>query len=397
MMARHEYNGDLIVHVVHALDVGGMELMLVDLIRRSPPRFRHVVVCLTDYSGLGNVLRGKARCYALHKRPGKDFPAYQRLWRLLRRLRPAVVQTYNISCIDVSFVAWLAGVPTRLHAEHGRTSDDPQGKNRKYRLMRRALQPFVDRYIAVSRELADWLVDDLHVDPAKVLQINNGIDTSRYRPRDDRPLRREWPDLADDDLLIGTVGRLDAVKDQRTLLQAFNRLATLCPAEASRCRLAIIGEGPMRSTLEREIKELGVGDRVWLVGRRDDVPALLGSIDVFALSSIAEGIPLTVLEAMASERPVIATAVGGLADVIDPQDCGTLVPPGDVGALAEALAAYVCDPALRRAHGAAARRRVESQFNVTAMADEYFSLYDEATNRALPQRATLRRNGGVGP
>jgi sugar transferase (PEP-CTERM/EpsH1 system associated) len=370
----------LIVHVLFSLDVGGLERLLVDLINRSPANFRHAIICLTDYSGLGEALSDKAACFALHKRQGKDVGMYWRLWRLLRQLKPAIVQTYNIGCIDANFLAWLAGVPCRLHAEHGRTADDPDGKNRRYKLLRRSLQPFIHYYITVSRQLAGWLTDSVGIRRSKVLHIYNGIDLERYRPE---AKTLPWPaEFAQDSLVIGTVGRLDPVKDQQTLLRAFKLAADRYPREMADCRLAIIGEGPARQSLENEIDRLQLNAKVWLAGLRDDVPALLAALDIFVLPSIAEGIPLTALEAMATGRPVIATAVGGVPEVVISGECGLLVPASNPRELADALVAYIRDPALRARHGAAARARVEANFDIAKMDEQYFSLYARMADKA---------------
>lgn len=369
----------LIVHVLHSLDTGGMERVVVSLINRTRDRYRHAVVCLGGFGALRDEIEDPAvACLALDKRPGKDWRCYVRLWRALRALRPDLLQTCNLGALDAALVGKLAGVRRVVHAEHGRDVSDPRGANRKYRRLRRWLQPCIDRFVAVSQDLADWLRDDVGIRASKIACIPNGIDTARYAAlagaRTARPLLGEFAPPGT--LLLGTVGRLDAVKDQAGLVDAF---ASLCEADASRAtrlRLAIVGEGAERERLEQRVAHHGLGDRVRLLGNRVDVPALLAEFDVFVLSSVAEGIPLTVLEAMAAGLPVVATRVGGVGEVVVDGATGALVPPSDPSALVTALRACVDDAGLRQRRGEAGRVRVEAKFGMTTMIGSYASLFD---------------------
>lgn len=368
-----------IAHVLYRLDTGGMENIMVKLINHTSEHYRHAVICLEEFTDFRERIEATdVSCVALHKQPGKDWSAYLRLWRTLRQIKPDLVQSYNIGAIDAVVIARLCGVRRVIHAEHGRDAGDPRGESRKYRYLRRGLSPFIDRFVVVSRELERWLTTRVGIHRSRVVHIANGIDVASVTPSPDRNASRlrfqafAFPGM----VLIGTVGRLDPVKDHLGLLSAFSALGDLLPQERHRLRLVIIGEGPQRPALESQIERLGLTGRVWLLGNRSDVLSLLAEIDIFALSSIAEGMPVTVLEAMAAALPVVATAVGGVGEVVSAGETGAVVAAGKPRELAEALVPYVQDAALRERHGTAGRHRVESQFSLAAMVSAYTTLYD---------------------
>nr|WP_314542794.1 TIGR03088 family PEP-CTERM/XrtA system glycosyltransferase [uncultured Massilia sp.] len=367
----------LVVHLIYRLDIGGLETLLVDTINRMPAhRYRHAVVCLTDYTDFAQrITRPDVALFALHKPPGLGLGVHARLFKLLRRLRPAILHTYNLGTIEYHATALLAGVPVRVHAEHGRDAGDPQGLNRKHNLLRRLLVPVIDRYVPVSRDLDAWLGKVVGIPAAKRLLIDNGVDTERFRPA---PVATDpsEPWQAEGAFVIGTVGRLQDVKDHATLVDAFALLRDMLPEQRARLRLVLVGDGPLRARLEEKIAAAGLQDGVWLAGARRDVAPAMRSFSLFALSSIAEGTPVTMLEAMASGLPIVSTAVGGIPDLVQDGVDGALVPPSDPRALAEALASYVRDEAQARRHGAAGRTRIENNYSIAAMLASYLALYD---------------------
>lgn len=365
----------LIAHVLYRLDTGGMEHIVVSLIKATRGRYRHAVITLAGFGALRSEIEDDVvACVALGKRPGKDFGCYLRLRRALRALRPDLVQTYNLGTLDLAPVVKMAGVRHLVHAEHGRDAADPAGDNPKYQRLRRWMAPCIDRYVAVSPDLRDWLVQTVHIKPAKVAFVANGIDVGTFAVARPAP-RRLLADFAPPgSVLIGNVARLDAVKDHAGLLDAFRRLRER--SHGADVRLVIIGDGPQRAELAARIAQHGLDDCVRLLGSRSDVAGLLAECDLFVLSSIAEGMPVTVLEAMAAGLPVVATDVGSVAAVVVDGETGALVPARDAGALAHALGRYVDDAALRECHGAAGRQRVAAQFGHAAMVAAYVGLYD---------------------
>ncbi len=373
----------LIAHVIFRLGVGGLENGVVNLVNRLPPeRFRHAIVCLTDYTEFrARITRADVAVYAIHKRPGHDLRASLRLYRLFRRLRPAIVHSRNLGCLEALPPAWLAGVPRRIHGEHGWDVFDPAGASRKYQRLRRVHGLLVDRFVPLSEELERYLVDRVGIPPARITRIYNGVDTERFAPGSGRPDVLPPGFAAPGDLVIGTVGRMHGVKDQLNLAQAFTRLVGAVGRAADRLRLVMIGDGPLREACAAQLGAAGLADRCWLPGDRGDVPALMRAMSVFVLPSQAEGISNTVLEAMASGLPVVATAVGGNPELVIDGETGRLVPPGDPAALATALRGYLDDPTLGVRHGAAGRARARARFSLEGMLQRYGELYANALAR----------------
>jgi sugar transferase (PEP-CTERM/EpsH1 system associated) len=372
----------LIVHVLYRLDTGGMERVMVSLITATRDRYRHAVIALAGFGAMRREIEDVVEaCVSLDKKPGKDWSCYFRLHRVLRALKPDLVQTYNIGTLDLAPMVRLAGVRRLVHAEHGRDATDPQGNFLKYHRLRRWMAPLVARYVVVSTELRDWLVDRVGVRQSKVVYIPNGVDLAKFDIEHDRPApRRRLGDFAPPGtVLVGNVARLDRVKDHAALIAAFKIMRDR--ARHGNTRLIIVGDGPQREQLEKQIADLDLQETVRLLGHRDDVAELLAECDLFVLSSIAEGMPVTLLEAIAVGLPVIATDVGGVASVVEDGVTGALVPPGDPHVLAETLGIFVVDEALRRRQGEAGRARVTTQFSLGSMVSAYVALYDELLGR----------------
>jgi len=368
----------LIAHVVHALGVGGLENGVVNLINRLPrERYRHAVVCLTGHDEFSRrIEREDVVVHSLHKREGHDLGLYGRLWTTFRELRPAIVHTRNLATLEAQVIAALAGVRGRVHGEHGRDVHDLDNRSRKYRWLRRALAPLITHFIPLSRELEAYLTDGVGVPRERVTRIVNGVDTERFRPgsgeRGVLPEGFGGPDR----VVVGTVGRLAAVKDPVNLAQAFVALLRERPERRRWLRLVVVGDGALYGAIRERLDAAGAGDLAWLPGRRDDVPEVLRALDVFVLPSLAEGISNTILEAMASGLPVVATDVGGNAELVVEGATGTLVPRADPGALAAGIARYLDQPELRRRHGRAARERAVAELSLDAMVQRYQGVYE---------------------
>ena len=237
----------LIAHVVYRFDVGGLENGVVNLINQLPREsYRHVVVALTEITDFSErIRRDDVGFVALNKRPGHGFRLFPRLFRLFRAMQPAVVHTRNLAALEASVPAWLAGVPVRVHGEHGRDMGDLDGTSRKYQRIRRLYRPFISHYVALSKDLEQYLGRDVGVESARIAQIYNGVDTARFSPAAKGRARIEGCPFTDEDLwLVGTVGRLQQVKDQVTLAEAFVRAVKRGPAMAQ-MRLVMIGDGPL--------------------------------------------------------------------------------------------------------------------------------------------------------
>lgn len=379
----------LVLHVMYRFDTGGLENGVVNLINHMPAdRYRHAILALTEVTDFRRrVQRDDVGFHALNKPPGQGFWLYPKLYRLFRELRPAVVHSRNLAALEVQLPAWAARVPVRIHGEHGRDVGDLDGRNRAYQRVRRFYKPFVSHYVALSRDLGDYLTGAIGVPGERVSQFVNGVDTDRFS----RVSAQAIPGCPFDPAahwLIGTVGRMQAVKDQTMLARAFIALLAQAPELRARARLVMIGDGPLRAQCRTLLDDAGVGDLAWLPGERTDVPAVMRGLHVFALPSLAEGISNTILEAMASGLPVVATQVGGNADLVTEGVSGLLTPAADADALAASLRRLAFEPALAAAMGEAGRARVERDYSMRAMVARYQGLYDRWVRPGTNQNTT---------
>jgi len=369
----------LVMHVLHRFDTGGLENGVVNLINHMPPgAYRHMVVALTDVTEFRRRLRrADVECLALHKAPGHGVKLYPRLWRLLRERRPAIVHTRNLAALEMQVPAWLARVPVRVHGEHGRDVTDLDGSSRHYQRVRRLYAPFVGSYIAVSRELADYLAGPVGIARTRIEQIYNGVDTERFAPAPAGPSPiAGCPFASPPHWLVGTVGRMQQVKNQTLLAQAFVRALALQPALRARARLLMVGDGPLRAMAQSILDDAGLGALAWLPGERQDVADVMRGLNCFVLPSLAEGVSNTILEAMATGLPVIATRVGGNAELVRDGHTGAIVASADVEAMAQALLVMAQDEARAMHMGREARAQAERSFSLSAMVAAYRGLYD---------------------
>lgn len=373
-------NSPLVAHIIYRLGTGGLENGLVNLINRTPlERCRHAVICLKDSTDFGLRLKRGVPVYELHRREGQDWEAYGRLYKLLRELKPAIVHTRNLAALECQLPAWLAGVPLRVHGEHGWDVFDPDGDNRRYQWLRRFFRLFVHRYIPLSCHLERYLREKIGVPESRISRICNGVDTSVFHPSPEG--RRQAPGCPFPDrrgqIIVGTVGRMHGVKDQLTLTKAFIRLLDRRVEFRERLRLVLVGEGPLRAESRVLLEAAGMADLAWLPGERSDIADILRGLDIFVLPSRAEGISNTILEAMATGLPVIATEVGGNPELVVDGVTGALVPKQDPEAMASAVAAYLDDRNKILAHGNAALARVQEFFTLDGMVSRYLQVYDE--------------------
>ncbi|MDD2658303.1 MAG: TIGR03088 family PEP-CTERM/XrtA system glycosyltransferase [Methylococcales bacterium] len=370
----------LIAHVLFRLGTGGLENGVVNLINTMPDeKYRHAIICMTDYTRFRDrIKKDGIQVYCLNKKPGKDFAVYFRLWKLLRDIKPDVLHTRNLSALEAQLPGLLAGIKHRVHGEHGRDIDDVDGTNPRYVLLRRLFRPLVQRYIPMSKDLETWLIKQIEVPAKKITQIYNGVDISRFRLNGNKPIDLLPPDFRSPELmLIGTVGRLDPVKDQITLVQAFIHLVKTYPAVRTKVRLVLVGDGVLQPRLRELSLEADIDDLIWFAGERNDVADIMQTLDLFVLPSINEGISNTILEAMATGLPVIATDVGGNPELVINNQTGYLVPKQDPATMAEAFKRYLDNRDLLVCHGKAGRVRCETTFSLNRMITDYMAVYDQ--------------------
>ena len=369
------------MHVLNNLGKGGLENGLVNLVAGSDhERFEHVICTMR---GLGpNVERLPHGTEIVSLRAQGAHPRIQTaaLMRTIRSLRPEVVHSRNWGAIEAVVAARLAGSCAVIHSEHGLETDASAPEPRRRIWFRRMAYQLADRVLSVSEQLRVLHARRTGFPERRITVIHNGVDRSRFFP-DDATRRRVRSELGVDTstYCIGCVANLLPVKDHLTLLQSMVPVA----AAAGDWRLIIIGEGPERPRLEAFVNERPDWQRrVNFLGSVGHVPELLKALDVFVLPSIAEGICNSLLEAMATGLPVIATAVGGNPEVVIDGDSGLLFPAGDDAALAERLLRLRTQDALRAELGRSAMLRVRDQFSMDSMIRSYEQVYDESSRAA---------------
>lgn len=354
----------IIAHLIYRLDIGGLERVMLNCINQmQDENFKHVIISLTDANNFAQSNDNPIEVFCLGKKQGSDLGIHFKLFTLLKKLKPAVLHTYNLPTIEYHPISWFAGVKGHIHAEHGRDIGDPQGLNKKHNLLRKLMSLFIQRYISVSEDLHFWLKNTVGIADKKALLIQNGINTDIYNV----------PKVPSEKLRFSIVARITPVKDHQNLLTAFSLLKAKLP-ESTMPLLSVVGDGEQRKGLELYCQQQGLGT-VNFLGARNDVEHILANTDVFVLSSIAEGIPMTILEAMSAKTPVVSTRVGGIPEVIDDGIDGYLVEKGNSEALANGLLKYIEDSELITEHGENARNKVLTKFNEKHMVHAYLKQY----------------------
>jgi glycosyltransferase involved in cell wall biosynthesis len=359
--------------ILHVMQVAGAEMLVAETIRRLGARIDPVVYCLDAVGPLGERLRGEGiDVVAFNRRPGFDLGVSRRMAADIRARRLEVLHAHQYTPF---FYGAIAARLSRTHprvifTEHGRHYPDVVSARRRW-TNRWVLDRFAAEVNAVCEFSARHLAEEDGFDARRIAVIENGVDTPRYGRAPDLASARGSLGLDPARRYIATVARFHPVKDHVTLVRAF----AACAAARSDVDLLLVGDGILRSDLERLAADLGVRDRIHFMGVRDDVAAILAAVDVFALTSLSEAASLTLLEAMASGLPVVVTAVGGNPEIVRDGIDGLLAPRGDSAAIAAALGRLLDDPQLARALGASGTARVRERFQLDRTIGRYYELY----------------------
>ena len=357
--------------VLPQLLVGGMEVVTTRLARALSRHGHDVgVTCIVGGGPVADALRSDGHRVTVVPAPGlSTYVRAPRLERWFRNLRPDIVHTHSGTWLKAVRAARRAGVPAVIHTEHGLFDPEPWYGA----ALRRLAARHTDAVVAVSKPLRDVLVHQNGLDPKMVHVIPNGVDVDRFRPGPRAANLRQRLGITEGRLLIGTVGRLAPVKNHEMLLDAFAQLHACRPDAA----LVIIGAGALKRVLEERIASHRLGGHAFLFGEANDVASLYRELDLFILSSKHEGMPMSMLEAMASGVPVVATRVGGIPDLLADGRLGWLVPPDDFVALGKAMEAALQDLDRRRAVASDARSQIVNCYSEAAMVEQYERLYYE--------------------
>jgi glycosyltransferase involved in cell wall biosynthesis len=357
-----------VLQVVLSLNPGGTERLVLDLAMRLHGECPMAICCLDDAGAWASQLTSQGIAVtALERAPGFHPSLARGVARAAIEHRATVIHAHHYSPFVYSALARLAGTSAAvIFTEHGRLSD--VGPSPKRRFANRALARRAYAACAVSEDVKRHLVGEGFA-AASVQVIYNGIDVGPLPTAEQRLTARAALGFAETACVVGTIARLDPVKDLSTLVAAIARASS-----AEDLHLVVVGDGPERDRIEQDIRRLNIDTRVRLLGMRDDARYWLAACDIYANSSISEGVSLTILEAMAAGLPVVATSVGGTPEVID-DTCGRLVMARDVTALSEAILTLATAPELRRRQAREARRRVETRFTLGQMIESYRQLY----------------------
>jgi sugar transferase (PEP-CTERM/EpsH1 system associated) len=361
-----------IMHVTSSLNVGGLEVLLLEMLKKLDRGKFSPSVCTFDTRC---ALRSEfdsagVPVYVIEKRPGIDLLLPFKLRDLFLAKGIEIVHSHNFSpWLYSALGARLGGIPRIFHTEHSNVDAFERKAN-----IELFLSFITRRIISDSRKVTDFMTGVQKINMDKIRTILNGIDVDRYGPGGSQGSGKADLGLDADDFLIGTVSRLVKVKDLITLLTAFN----LVLRTVKNASLIIVGEGETRMELEEFIRDNGLSGRVKLLGARRDIPELLKLMDVFVLSSLSEGLSISLIEAMASEVPVVVTNVGGNPEVVIDKVTGFLVPVRSPDKMADAIVSILNNAGLADTFGKAGRERVMTTFNLNTMVREYEKVYEES-------------------
>jgi glycosyltransferase involved in cell wall biosynthesis len=363
-----------VVQLALSLNPGGTERLVIDLATRLRDEVATTVCCLDEAGAWAPELTGRGiEVAALHRGVGFRPGLGRRIARIADAHRATVLHCHHYSPFVYGQIAALLRRRLRVvFTEHGRLSDAPP--SRKRRFANRCLGRLPGALFAVSHDLRRHMIAE-GLPASRLGVIHNGIEPGPRPGEAERLAARAALGIAPDRLVVGTVARLDPVKDLATLVAAFAALRERRPSGPGAPLLVIVGEGPERPRLEAAAAAAGLADAVRLPGRRDDARRLLAALDLYANTSTSEGISLTILEAMAAGLPVVATRVGGSPEVVVDGETGRLVPARDPGAVAAALVELAGARERARALGEAGRRRVEARFTIERMLRRYLAAY----------------------
>lgn len=361
-----------VMQVVLSLAPGGTERLVIDICRRLGLGFDVSVCCLDDEGAWASELRDRdIEVIALNRRAGFRPEIGRQIAKLAEERGVDLLHCHQYSPFVYGRVAqyWLPRLKL-IYTEHGRLSDAPPSWKR--RLVNPMLSRFDGPIVAVSDELRRFMIDS-RFPRERVAVIHNGIDAAALPSPGDRHRARTLLGLKDEALVAVTVARLDPVKDFPCLLDAFALVRQVVPHAV----LLMVGDGPERAALVERAAQPDLAGSVVFLGLRPDVRAVLPAADLYVNSSISEGISITILEAMASGVPVVATAAGGTPEVLADGGAGVLVPVRNPIRLAQAMISLAADPGARANLATLGRRRVESSFTIQRMVAEYARLYHQ--------------------
>lgn len=361
-----------LLHTVLSLETGGLERLVTEMSLKMDRNRFDIEVCSFDKLGpFADLLTENGIRVTLLQRNQERYDAFYplRLMRFLYEKKPQLLHMHTGTFYAGSVAAFLARTPATVYTDHGRSLIEKQVRLKSDRVA--AL--IVDRIVAVSEELKDYLIRVVKLPRRKIITVINGVDTSEFQKRE-KPagLLAEFS-LSSKSKIIGTVGRLAEVKDHLSLIKAFKLVYQAIPDT----HLLLAGDGPMKQELSRWAMENGLNSAVTFAGYREDIPELLNLFDIFVLSSVSEGTSRALLEAMASGLPAVVTNVGGNASIVDHGENGLVVQPKNVNQLSEAIIDLLKDEEKHKRFSQNAVRKIRDNYSLDKMVEAYTKLYLE--------------------
>ncbi len=368
-----------VCHLVYSFDIGGLERVIANCIGAlDSSKYRHTIIALTSIGDFISEIGEFVESYSLHKKQGHDFGIYIKLYKILKTIKPDVLHTYNLPTIEYQWLSFFMRIKLRIHAEHGRDSYDMQGNVKRYQLLRKTMSPFIDYFVSVSEDLHGWLKNDVNIPERKLLLITNGVDTDYYQPFED--ILRKHNNF-NDKFIFGHISRLHPIKNQEFLLESFELACESSEHFKEHCILVIVGDGPELKNLNEMVSKSKILEsRVIFTGPKKNVKDYYNLFDIFVMSSLAEGIPLTLLESMSMATPHLVTSVGGIKEVVEPDVTGISVNDNEKQYFHQKMTALFEDK--DRLHNMAinARLRVVEHYSLHKMINSYDRIYRTVKN-----------------
>jgi sugar transferase (PEP-CTERM/EpsH1 system associated) len=357
----------IIVHLTYSFGCGGLERVIANMISNNKnTNIEHVVVSLTDNLSFSYALPSGTMVFSLDKKDGLDLHTHYRLWKLLKKLKPTVLHTYNFATLEYHFIAKCLQVKKLIHADHGFGGGENDGRQLKHNVFRKITSLIIDSYVVVSDDLAQWVTSRARISKNKVHIVHNGVVVPSQCP----PIKQKDPLQ----LRIVIVGRLVPVKNHKRLLLALSRIHAYIPKANIQCD--IVGDGPLRAELELLTESLLQSVDVIFHGHQNDVSTFIDNADVLVLSSDYEAMPMTVLEAMAAGTAVICPDVGGVKDFVD-NSVVELIPGHNPTTLADKIIELYNSSSSDYAEKIlAAHNKAKDLYSVESMTAKYYKLYD---------------------
>ena len=360
-----------IMQVTFGMPIGGMERVIMELCRYvNPEKYRLSICCISKRGPLADKMEAEGVQVVFcqnQSRMGKYLRGFE-LGRVFREQKVDLLHTHHMPAfIDSTLGSLLARVPILINTDHCKQYPIEM----RWQVLEKGCSLFADSIVAVSDHTRSDLIKYQRIAPAKLEVIRNGIDVTFTRQETPAEIRRELG-VAPDDVVIGTAARLEAQKGLDLLIDATPLILKTLP----KARIVIIGGGSLEDDLRARAAGLGLGDRVIITGYRTDAVDIMRTFDCFVQTSIFEGMPMALLEAMALEKPIVASAVGGVPEVVEDGVTGTLLHDRSPDTLAAAILHFLVDPAVGKRYGTAGRARYQEHFTAKAMVSQYEKLYE---------------------